>query len=214
MKYKVLIFDQDGTIADTLPLIAKAIKNCIKELTNKDLSFDRIVSFFGPSEQGVLKKMLPEQPEKAFTVYLEQYEKLHDEICPAPFPGIKDLFKTLSEKDLHICMVTGKSSQATNISLHKFGLYDYFEIIETGSPNGSDKVNGIRRILKQLNIDSSECLYLGDETSDIRHCREAGVPIASAAWASTALPDKLMQMNPDYLFYTVEAFKNWIVTQI
>jgi len=214
MKYKVLIFDQDGTIADTLPLIAKAIKNCIKELTNKDLSFDRIVSFFGPSEQGVLKKMLPEQPEKAFTVYLEQYEKLHDEICPAPFPGIKDLFKTLSEKDLHICMVTGKSRQATNISLHKFGLYDYFEIIETGSPNGSDKVNGIRRILKQLNIDPSECLYLGDETSDIRHCREAGVPIASAAWASTALPDKLKQMKPDYLFYTVEAFENWIVTQI
>jgi len=178
------------------------------------LSFDRIVSFFGPSEQGVLKKMLPEQPEKAFTVYLEQYEKLHDEICPAPFPGIKDLFKTLSEKDLHICMVTGKSRQATNISLHKFGLYDYFEIIETGSPNGSDKVNGIRRILKQLNIDPSECLYLGDETSDIRHCREAGVPIASAAWASTALPDKLKQMKPDYLFYTVEAFENWIVTQI
>jgi HAD superfamily hydrolase (TIGR01549 family) len=214
MKYKVLIFDQDGTIADTLPLIVKAIKNCIKELTNKDLSFDRIVSFFGPSEQGVLKKMLPEQPEKAFTVYLEQYEKLHDEICPAPFPGIKDLFKTLSEKDLHICMVTGKSRQATNISLHKFGLYDYFEIIETGSPNGSDKVNGIRRILKQLNIDPSDCLYLGDETSDIRHCREAGIPIASAAWASTALPGKLKQMNPDYLFYTVEAFKNWIVTQI
>ena len=214
MKFKVIIFDQDGTIANTLPLIAKSIKNSIKELTNKDLPFDKIVSFFGPSEDGVLQKMLPEQADKAFAIYLKQYEKMHDELCPTPFPGIVDLFDALSAKCPHICLVTGKTWQATNITLQKFGLDEYFEIIETGSPKGSDKVNGLHRIEKQLNIDLSDCLYIGDETSDIRRCREAGIPIASVAWAPTALPEKLKQMNPDYMFYTVEKFKSWILEHV
>jgi phosphoglycolate phosphatase/pyrophosphatase PpaX len=214
MKFKVIIFDQDGTIANTLPLIAKSIKNSIKEVTNKDLPFDRIVSFFGPSEDGVLRKMLPEQADKAFAIYLEQYEKMHDELCPTPFPGITDLFEVLSQKGVPICLVTGKSRPATNITLNKFGLDKYFEIIETGSPYGSDKVNGIHRILKQLNLDASDCLYIGDEAGDVRRSREAGVSIASVAWAPTALPEKLKQMNPDYLFYSVEEFKNWILTKV
>jgi len=211
MKFKAILFDQDGTVADTLPLLAHSVINAIKILSNKKMTLKEVVSYFGPSEDGVMRSFFPEQPENAFKVYLEQYEKLHDEICPAPFPMIKDLLEALSSNGIFVGMVTGKCRQATEISLRKFGLLSYFKVIETGSPDGSDKINGFKRILKQLGMDKSDCLYVGDEPSDIEICRKAGMQIASAAWASTALPKVLEDMNPGMVFYTIEDFKNWIL---
>lgn len=211
MVIKSVIFDQDGTVADTLPLIANAVRNTLVLLSGKDVPIEKIVAFFGPSEDGVMRKMFPEQPQKAFEIYLEQYNEIHDEICPAPFSGVKDLVRTISSNGVSVSMVTGKCRQATEISLKKFGLYDYFEYLETGSPEGSDKVNGIGRVIKKLGIDKSECLYVGDEPSDIRLCRSAGIPIASAAWASTAQPDILSEMNPGMVFNTIGDFKKWFM---
>ncbi|MDP4276673.1 MAG: HAD hydrolase-like protein, partial [Bacteroidota bacterium] len=77
MKYTVLIFDQDGTIADTLPLIAQAVINSYKSLTNKLLTQNEVMATFGISEEGIMNRLFPAMPEEAFKTYLEQYEQLH-----------------------------------------------------------------------------------------------------------------------------------------
>ena len=43
-----------------------------------------------------------------------------------------------------------------------------------------------------------------------RYCKEIGIPIAAAAWANTTNAAELIPLQPDYIFYTVEDFKNWI----
>ena len=41
-----------------------------------------------------------------------------------------------------------------------------------------------------------------------------GVPVVAAAWADTAEPEKLKELNPDELFYTIRDFKNWLADEI
>jgi len=209
MKIKTVIFDLDGTIADTLPLCIAAFKKSVEPLLNAELSEQEIMATFGPSEEGTIRKLIPEYEEAGIKAYLQQYEQLHY-TCPVAFDGIADLLAYLKTKNIQLAMVTGKGIHSTRLSLKQFGLEQYFEIMETGSPEGPNKVNGIRNVLSRLNADINESIYVGDAPSDIKYCKEIGIPIAAAAWATTTNASELEALNPDWLFYSVQEFKNWI----
>jgi phosphoglycolate phosphatase-like HAD superfamily hydrolase len=213
MKFKTIIFDLDGTIADTLPLCIAAFKKSIEPLLKTEISEQEIIASFGPSEEGTIRKLIPEHEEAGVQAYLHHYGQLHD-TCPAPFPGIVELLEFLKDKRVKLAMVTGKGIHSTRISLKKFALEQYFEILETGSPDGPNKINGIRSVLSRFNAGKDESLYVGDAPSDILYCKEIGIPIAAAAWATTTNAMELEKLNPDWLFYSVEEFKRWITDYI
>ncbi|HEV2482176.1 MAG TPA: HAD family hydrolase [Puia sp.] len=206
---KAVIFDLDGTIADTLPLCIAAFKKSIEPLLGKTVSEQEIIATFGPSEEGTIRRLIPMQEEAGVSAYLKHYEALHY-TCPAPFPGIREVLGMLREKGVPLAMVTGKGIHSTRLSLAQFGLAAFFEVVETGSPEGPNKVNGIRTVLKRLGVTAAESLYVGDAVSDVRYCKEIGIPIAAAAWASTADEKALRALQPEQLFVSVDAFRQWI----
>ncbi|WP_442591927.1 HAD family hydrolase [Pedobacter sp. AW31-3R] len=106
---------------------------------------------------------------------------------------------------------TGKGKHSTEISLRHFSLTKYFSIIETGSPSGPRKVQGIESVLHQWSdIHKSEVVYIGDAPSDITACRQVGIPVVAAAWADSAEPKILQAMRPDALFLNIEDFRIWL----
>jgi phosphoglycolate phosphatase-like HAD superfamily hydrolase len=213
-KIKGIIFDLDGTIGNTLPLCIQAFRQSIEPLALTPLSDQDIIATFGPSEEGTIQTLIPEHYEQGIVNYLQFYESLHD-LCPAPFPGITQLLDDLRSKNIRLAMVTGKGKHSTAISLKKFGLDDVFEQIETGSPAGPVKVEGINAVLQQWkDIDRTSIFYVGDSPGDITFSRKAGIPVVAAAWAETAEPEKLKVLNPDQLFYTIDEFTNWLMSMI
>lgn len=213
MKFKTVIFDLDGTIADTLPLCIAAFKKSIEPLLGKTLTDEEIIATFGPSEEGTIRKLIPAHEEAGIAAYLRYYEQLHD-TCPSPFLGITNLLEQLQAKGVQLGMVTGKGVHSTHLSLNQFGLNRFFETLETGRPEGPDKLNGIRRILSRLNTRREESLYVGDAPSDIRYCKEIGIPIAAAAWAGTANAGELAALQPDWLFNSVDDFTSWLLSRV
>lgn len=213
MKINTVIFDLDGTIADTLPLCIAAFKKSIEPLLGAQISEHEIIATFGPSEEGTIRKLVPQFEEAGVKSYLEHYAALHH-TCAQPFDGIKELLQFLKDKGVKLAMVTGKGVHSTKISLQQFGLNEYFSSIETGKPDGPDKVNGIKRALKSLNTPIDNCIYVGDAPSDIIASKEAGIPIASVAWAKTTDDKELLLLNPDWIFYSIAEFKSWITKLI
>lgn len=209
-KIKGVIFDLDGTLANTLPLCIRAFRESVQPLINRTITDEEIIATFGPSEEGTIRALAPDHYEKGISDYLHFYKTLHG-TCPRPFAGIKDLLKVLQEKDVRIGMVTGKGKHSTAISLEQFGILPFFELIETGAAHGPRKPEGIRAILQQwTGIEKEEVVYVGDAPSDIEACRKVGIPVVAAAWAETAEPAKLEELHPDKLFYRVEDFAGWI----
>lgn len=210
MKIKAVIFDLDGTLAGTLPLCIKAFRSSIEPLIGRSLSDAEIISTFGPSEEGTIMALAPDHYEKGISAYLEYYNDLHD-MCPTPFDGIKELLQTLKSKGIRIAMVTGKGEHSTAISLKYFGLQNFFEITETGSPKGARKAEGIQLVLDELkDVEKEEVIYVGDATSDIIACKKVGIPVIAAAWADTAEPAKLNELEPNHIFYNVTDFSKWL----
>ena len=213
-RIKAVIFDLDGTLADTLPLCIKAFRQSVEPLINRSVSDAEIIATFGPSEEGTIMALAPGHYDKGVADYLHYYEKLHG-MCPLPFEGMKELLQTLQEKGIRIAMVTGKGKHSTLISLKHFELTHFFEAIETGSPNGARKAEGIQLILERLTgINKEEVIYVGDAPSDIIASRKVGIPVVAAAWAGTAEPQQLQELQPDGMFYTIGDFSDWLLSNI
>ena len=213
-KIKAVIFDLDGTLANTLPLCIAAFRSSVEPLINRSVSDEEIIATFGPSEEGTIMALAPDFYEKGLQDYLHYYETLHH-LCPVAFEGMAELLKVLQSRGVKLAMVTGKGNLSTAISLKKFDLAHFFECIETGSPSGPIKADGIMAVLHHWKeISNNEIWYVGDAPADIEASRKASIPVIAAAWAPTAEPEKLLPLNPDEIFYSVADFKEWLRDKI
>lgn len=97
---KCVIFDMDGTLADTLPLCIESFRRSIEKLSGKILTDREIIETFGPSEEGVVKKLLPGNYKEGLELYLQYYKELHGIMCPRPFDGIIPLLKWLKSQSI------------------------------------------------------------------------------------------------------------------
>lgn len=209
-KIKAVIFDFDGTLADTIPLCITCFRQSVEPIVQRPLSDDEIVAAFGPDELGTIRKFTKENDEEALNHFMKSYTSLHDEYAKL-FNGIPDMLKALQTKSLRLALATGKGKDACHFSLHKLGLSSVFEIIETGSPEGSRKKEAIHQILQSFgSVNKSETIYVGDSAGDIKESHAAGIRPIAVAWAANAKKDELEKEKPEKLFHTVASFTEWI----
>ena len=94
---KAIIFDFDGTLANTLPICFYAFQHVFKEFDNKDLTSNEIKEMFGPSETGIIRNNLSNSnKEEAIEYYYEKYSELHKNLVEIN-PEILELLKSLKE---------------------------------------------------------------------------------------------------------------------
>lgn len=209
MNLEGIIFDFDGTLADTLPLCINSFKLAYKETSGIDIEEAEIVKNFGLTEEGICKNLLADKWEEGFKNYLKFYKRDHH-LYPGLFNGMENILNYLRNNNFKLALVTGKGKSSADITLDLYGVRDYFEFIETGSEKGSIKTESIKKILKKWNIPPENVAYVGDAISDIKESKAAGVNQISVSWATTTDHAKLKEENPTKLFDKIEEFKNWI----
>lgn len=210
MTMRGMIFDLDGTLADTLPVCFAAFRNALLPYTGHRYTDEEITALFGPSEEGAIRKVVPDHAEACIALFLEEYEKAHDSCCE-PFPGLLDVLESIRSRGVRTAVVTGKGPQSAGISLRKIGLNGYFDIVEAGSPEGGIKAEAIGRVLAQWgDIPADAACYVGDVASDVTAARKAGVLPLSAGWAATADPIALEAASPHALFRDIPGFQAWL----
>ncbi|MDR1140686.1 MAG: HAD family hydrolase [Planctomycetaceae bacterium] len=204
---KCIIFDFDGTIADSLPLCIEAFRRAASPFLERSITDAEITGAFGPSDAGTIQILVPDHAEECLDGYLKWYRQLHSSMCPQPFDGMRELFGELKNKGVLLGIVTGKGEKSCEISLEFLQLREYFDAVETGSPIRANKPECLKNILHKFNLQPQETVYIGDALSDIRATREVSIPIFSAAWAKTAEPEKLKTLQPDKIIFTVSELK-------
>lgn len=209
MKLKGFIFDLDGTLLNTLPVCYIGFRSTLLKFMGREYSDAEIRSLFGPTEEGVFMKLLPDKWEKCLQHYLEEYEKAHKPYSK-PFAGIEDSLRLLAQRKIRLGIVSGKGSGTMAISLRHSGLGKYFDVVQTGSVRGASKPAHIRMVVDSWNLAPHEVAYVGDTAYDIKAAREIGTVAIGATWADGTQKQLVLDMEPDYVFDEVPAFIKWL----
>jgi pyrophosphatase PpaX len=209
MNLEGVIFDLDGTLADTLPVCYAAFRSALASYSDREYTDQEIHGFFGPTEEGIIRRLVPNDWEAGLRLYLEAYERAHD-TCPIPFAGIETALQLLREQGIALGVVTGKGPASAAISLKRLGLESYFDVVEAGAAEGPIKPASIRQVLARWSLSPSQIVYVGDAPSDIDAARQAGVAAIGAAWARPQQSEALKARAPLAVFDRVDCFVAWI----
>lgn len=210
MRIAGAIFDLDGTVINSLPIVIEAFRKAITRYIDRPITDEEIINLFGPTEEGVLKQVLPDQWQEGLAVYLSEYEALYVQEKIGPYPGIEDALLYLKNRAIRTAIVTGKGAGSTAFSLKHTGLQAYFNLIQTGSPERPVKTERILDVLSEWACHPHTVFYLGDSPSDIQDARSAGVIPLAAAWAGFYTRDELQAEKPEAIFSTPQEFINWL----
>lgn len=187
MKYKLAIFDLDGTILNTLDDLADSCNAVLKTYNMPLHTYEEIRFMVGNGIPKLVERAVPqgkENPlyEKVLESYIEYYEK-HCAEKTCPYDGILNALMQMKNAGMKVAVNTNKVSQAAqDLCCHYFnGIFDY---ICGSSPDIPVKPapEGVNKILNQSGIKKEDTVYIGDSDVDIQTGKNAGIDVISVAW--------------------------------
>jgi len=198
IKNSILIFDFDGTIADTF----QNILNISNRLAS-EFKFKRIE----PHEKEEMKDKTSKEVTKLLEVPLMKIpaivakakKELHKEMNDVkPTEGFEETLIELKKWCKSIGILTSNSSENVLKFLESHNL-DIFDFITTTSKIWS-KNTGLKKLMKKHEFDSKDVLYVGDETRDIEAAKKVGIKVIAVSWGYNS-SKALAKHKPDYLIH-------------
>ena len=201
MKKRVIAFDFDGTIADSMNLEHRSMLYAIHLTGHNEITDDNLEDHFGPTESGIIRKICGEEAfAKVFPPFLKKYEELQYEEMK-PIPGIKELLEKLSKRSCFtLVLVTGRSRETMEISLDYLGIRSFFQKTYWGSEEGINKDQNLEKVTKDFSVSKDEILYIGDTLADIQTMKKVGIDLISVGYCHNKKDQQILkENNPDYL---------------
>ncbi len=196
---KHIIFDFDGTLADSTAVFASVWNTIAKKHAFKEVQLEDI---------DALKKLSIAERSKLFNfplhklpTILPQFYRLYQQSLQDVhlFHGMKDVIQELDKKGYTIAIISSNSKDNILAFLQTNGIDHVSEVLCSSRIFGKDKV--IKKYLKQANLKTSDVLYIGDEQRDIVACKKVGIPIIWVGWGYDAI-EIVQSAEPEYKVFT------------
>lgn len=195
---KHIIFDFDGTLADSTQVFMSAWNTLADKYRYKKIKLDELES---------LKKLSIMERSKLFNfpmykmpIFIPQFYRLYRQSIKDVhlIDGMKDLLKELKKKGYTITIISS-NDQENILQFLKLNKIDTVtNVICSSRIFGKDKI--IHKYLKDHQLKPSEVIYVGDEQRDIVACKKVGVPIIWVSWGYDAI-EVVRSEKPDYKVY-------------
>ena len=193
---KVIIFDFDGTLADTIDILLNITNRLSTEFGFKSATKEELAQLSNLTSWQILR--YSGISIFKFPLLIRKLKaELRNEIPNIQlFPGIKEVLLELKKLGFQLGIITSNSRENVLASLEINGLQGIFTFIYSGSTFGKHKV--IKRWLKKERINAEEVIYVGDETRDIDAAKKTGIKIIAVSWGFNS-QSALAAQNPDFL---------------
>lgn len=194
----VIVFDVDGTILDTYPLIRASYLEVFRRLKPDFICSEELLkSFFGPPLPDTFRNIVPDEE---IDKYVEEYHRVSREKMKEylrVFPNTFSTLQTLKTLGYKLAIDSNKLEEAIIESFNVVGLDGYFDLIigYDTVKNPKPHQEGIRTIESTFH---DSALLVGDSVFDIKTAKNAKVKSIGVTWALTTKAD-LQKAGADYV---------------
>ena len=186
---KLVIFDLDGTLLDTIADLAASANHALQQLGYPTHPTDTIRTFVGNGINKLLERSLPEAERNEANVmrmrehFIPYYDE-HNADLSRPYPGVPELLEELQRKGILIAVASNKYQAATEkLVKHYFPAIRFVEVLGQREGIAVKPDPGIVfDILKKAGVTQEETLYVGDSGVDMQTAIHAGVDAIGVAW--------------------------------
>jgi pyrophosphatase PpaX len=203
MSYSTVIFDLDGTLIDTVPLIVASHRHALATVLGREVPEQALRDGIG---RPLLEQMLvfdEERAQELFDVYREFNHRVHDDYVTA-FPGMLELCDELRARGVPIAVATSKMLDAVLLAYAVVpGLEARIDAMVTIESTATHKPGPepIEHALQLLDRPKDGAVYIGDAASDLQAARAAGVAAVGVTWGAYDY-DGLAAERPDAIATT------------
>jgi len=199
---ETIVFDFDGTIADTIDLVLKIYNGkIVPKFNTKKIN---PVEFDYLREQGLNKKLL-----KRYNISLLKFpfvlnfgrKEIKKKVQNVrPILGVGKVIKELADKGYSLGILSSNSEENIKHFLIEYKLLQFFDLFYCNSPILRKQKN-MRKLLRQEGLRKENVFYIGDEVGDIVSAKRVGIKTIAVSWGLNTR-DALAKQTPDYIIDT------------
>lgn len=194
---KHVIFDFDGTLVDSLPVVVEIARQVAPSLKLDDAELARAREM--SAREAIKYSGIPYwRLLRLLIVGKRLLGQRLDEL--KVFKGIDAVVADLHRADYQISVVSSNSEENIRLVLRREGIEQYFAGVY-GNVGLFNKTRAFRVVMKDQKATPADILYVGDEVRDIEAARKAGIPIISVTWGYNG-QKILRKYHPNYLVST------------
>ena len=189
MEKKLVIFDFDGTLVDTITDVGICFNEALKRCGFPPHPVEMYTHFVGGNLETVVSRLLPEDQrgedpvDRVKTVYRQLYLS-SEKPNTKPFPGIVEVLAELREKGVLIGIHTNKAQALTDdLCSRFFGDVDFIGVIgyDPAFPSKPDAW-GVEQLIFKAGVSKEDAVYVGDGLTDVKTAENAGIDCVYVTW--------------------------------
>lgn len=198
---ETIVFDFDGTLADTLEASLITFKSTLQHL-NINLPIPIDIKTYGPLSVAGMFRTAGIAEENRLSETIAYYKKLYQRIAPRRaklFPGVKQALNRLIQEGYDLVIATNESRQNLDVLMKCFGIEHIFCVTccadEVRRPKPWPDIG--EKVLQQTGAAAANTLMVGDSVCDIEMAQQTGMKACAVGWGGTPL-HRLIDSSPDW----------------
>jgi phosphoglycolate phosphatase len=189
---RLVMFDLDGTLVDSVPDLAAAVDNMLLTLGRPPAGIESVREWVGNGVQVLVRRALANnldyqgvdevEAEQALELFMAAYEDGHD--LTVVYPGVRDTLKWLHKQGVEMALITNKPERFVAPLLDQMKIGRYFRWIIGGDtlPQKKPDPAALFFVMKMANVPASQSLFVGDSRSDVLAAKAAGVKCVALSY--------------------------------
>ncbi|WHS61036.1 phosphoglycolate phosphatase [Pseudomonas sp. G2-4] len=189
---RLVMFDLDGTLVDSVPDLAAAVDHMLLKLGRAPAGIDSVRQWVGNGAPMLVRRALANhidaqgvddaEAERALELFNEAYEGNHE--LTVVYPGVRSTLKWLQKQGVEMALITNKPERFVAPLLDQMKIGRYFRWIIGGDtlPQKKPDPAALFFVMKMANIPASQSLFVGDSRSDVLAAKAAGVKCVALSY--------------------------------
>ncbi|GAB6389919.1 phosphoglycolate phosphatase [Stutzerimonas marianensis] len=189
---RLVMFDLDGTLMDSVPDLAAAVDKMLMLLGRKPAGIEQVRDWVGNGSRVLVRRALAgglqhegvanELADEALALFMQAYSGGH--ALTAVYPGVRDCLDWLRERDIKLAIITNKPAQFIEPLLEEKGLAGYFQWLIGGDtlPQQKPDPAALFYVMGKADVAPADALFIGDSRNDVRAAKAAGVPCVALSY--------------------------------